>query len=101
MSRGVGKTVDVATFGGPRGFFTSFLPSNIGNKTLNSFDIEKNLVRNLDKLSKLEAQLDDLPREEVLNVLRKLAQKAIDVAGKTVSTAEQAGVGVVTDTFNK
>jgi len=53
LSRQVGRGVNMATFGGIRGFLTSFLPSNIGNKVLNSVDLEKQLAKNLTKLDNL------------------------------------------------
>jgi len=49
--------VDLATFGTLRGFVQKLLPSNVGLKTANSLDLEKELVKNLktiERLNKIE-----------------------------------------------
>ncbi len=69
VARGIGRGVDVATFGTVRGFLTSFMPSNIGNKVLNSLDIEESLVRNLKKLDRLNERIDRLSDDNAVSAL--------------------------------
>lgn len=53
IARGLAGAVDVATFRAPSGFISRLLPSNVGLKTLNSIDLEKQLQKNLKKLDEL------------------------------------------------
>jgi hypothetical protein len=53
VGKGAGRLVNTGLAGAPREFLTSFLPSNIGNKTMNSLDIEAALAKNLKKLEEL------------------------------------------------
>ena len=57
--RAAGRAADVATFGAPRAFLTSFLPSNIGNKVMNSLDVEEALKKNLKMFEKLNKVVDN------------------------------------------
>lgn len=50
--------VDLASFGTLRGFVQKLLPSNVGLKTANSLDLEKELSQNLKKIEKLN-QIED------------------------------------------
>jgi len=50
--RALGRAIDVVTFGGARGLLTSFIPSNVGNKILNSLDLQDALQKNLKILNK-------------------------------------------------
>ncbi len=62
FSRKLADVADVATFGGPKAFVTRFLiPSNVGQKTLNSLDLERQLSKNLRNLDKaLDGSDDDI-----------------------------------------
>lgn len=44
---------DLATFGTLRGFVGKLIPSNMGNKTMNYLDIQKELQKNLKEIDKL------------------------------------------------
>ena len=69
IGRSLGRTVDVVTGGSLRGFLTSFLPSNIGNKVLNSLDLQNLLSKNLTKLEKLVGSGTD---EEIIKFVDDL-----------------------------
>jgi hypothetical protein len=49
----VADVADLATFGTLRGFVQKLLPSNVGLKTANSLDLEKELAKNLKQVEKL------------------------------------------------
>lgn len=49
----VADVADLATFGTLRGFVQKLLPSNVGLKTANSLDLEKELAKNLKQIDKL------------------------------------------------
>lgn len=49
----VADVVDLASFGTLRGFVQKLLPSNVGLKTANSLDLEKELSKNLKQVEKL------------------------------------------------
>lgn len=62
VARSIWRAVDVASLWTIRGFFTSFLPSNIWNKVMNSIAIQESLAKNLKKieqLTKWAEKLDD------------------------------------------
>jgi len=72
VSRGLGRAVDVITLGSIRGFLTSFLPSNIGNKVLNSLDLESQLAKSLKTIQKaLKAQSDDQVTKAVVDLAKE------------------------------
>jgi hypothetical protein len=48
-----GRVIDVVSGGTIRGLLTSFLPSNIGNKIMNSVDLQRALRKNLIEINKL------------------------------------------------
>jgi len=48
-----GKAVDFVTLGATRGFLTAFIPGNVGNKVLNSIELQTALKKNLSKLDKI------------------------------------------------
>jgi hypothetical protein len=52
-------TADLITGGILRGAVTKLLPSNVGNKAMNSLEIQKELRRNLDELEKLSNMKND------------------------------------------
>jgi len=49
----VGRVIDTVSGGTIRGMLTSFLPSNIGNKIMNSVDLQRALRKNLIQINKL------------------------------------------------
>lgn len=72
LSRGLGQVVDIATFGGPKAFISKlFFPSNVGQKTMNSLDIQKHLAKNLKIIRSLENASD----ETIVATLKKLAKE--------------------------
>lgn len=78
--RGVANITDIATFGGPQAFVTKFLfPSNVGLKTMNSLDLQRELVKNLKLIRNLETASD----KQVVRTLRELARRAGVVSAAT------------------
>ena len=78
--RGVANVAEIATFGGPRAFVTKFLfPSNVGLKTMNSLDLQRELVKNLNLIRQLEKSSDN----KVVKTLRGLARRAGVVSAAT------------------
>lgn len=73
LGRLAGHAVDVATGGLPRSFLTSFLPSNIGNKVMNSLDLERELARNLSRIEKLAEKGTDI---QIMNFIMQLTKGA-------------------------
>ncbi len=60
IGRAIGTGVDLATGGALRGFLTKFIPSNVGLKTMNSLDLEKELAKNLQLLNRLTKSPDSV-----------------------------------------
>lgn len=59
LARGLGKVVDLATFGGPKEFVSKvFFPSGVGQKTLDSIGIQEQLERNLKIIERLNKGSD-------------------------------------------
>lgn len=54
----IGEGVDLATGGLVKGFLTKFFPSNVGIKTMNSLDLERELTKNLNLLNRLNKSPD-------------------------------------------
>lgn len=71
-SQAIGTGVDVATFGTISGFMSRFLPSQVGLKTMNSLDIEEELIKNLKLIDKLGDKATD---DEILDVLTKVMKQ--------------------------
>jgi len=73
ISRKLGRTIDLATFHGLRGFLSSIFPSNVGLKMMNYLQIEENLLRNLNKVDDLLKKIDKMPKEkaagEIVNLM--------------------------------
>lgn len=69
--RVLGQGVDLMTMGGVRGFISKFFPSQVGLKTMNSIDLEKELAKNLELLDKLLK----MPKEDLLKTLEKIIGK--------------------------
>lgn len=79
ISRWLWKTIDILSLRSARGFLTSFLPSNVGNKILNAVTIEGNLAKNLkrlEQLNKKESKLKDAEFEiEAKSILEDIVWK--------------------------
>ena len=81
ISRQLGRAFDVVTFGGPKAFVSKlFFPSNVGQKTLNSLDLQEALAKNLSLLEKLESKNDKQVMEAIIKAMRNRGIK-----GKAVS----------------
>ena len=72
FSRSIWRWVDLATFGWPRAFLTSFLPSNVWNKTLNSLDLQESLNKNLKAIEKLNKESSKLSDDELIKRTRAI-----------------------------
>lgn len=59
VARAIWRWVDFITAWGVRGFLTSFLPSNIGNKVMNALDLQESLSANLKKFDAIIKKLDN------------------------------------------
>lgn len=67
--RGLGTAADVVTLGGPRAFITKLLfPSNVGLKTQNALDIQRQLQNNLKLLQQMN-KASDTELQRILNTL--------------------------------
>lgn len=53
------NTLDLLTLGSARGFVNKLIPSNVGNKTMNSLDIQAELQKNLGELQRLSEIKND------------------------------------------
>lgn len=54
LSRGGADVFNMITLGGPKAFLERIFPSNVGLKTANSIDLENQLKKNLNTISKLK-----------------------------------------------
>lgn len=74
VGRALGRTLDLATMGGLRGFLTSMFPSNVGLKMMNYLQIQEGLSKNLSRLDDLLSRIDTLKpqkaAEEVVEVMQ-------------------------------
>lgn len=59
LGAGAAQVFDLATFGTAKGFIAKLLPSNVGIKTLNSLDLEKQLQKNLKTIQEALKATDD------------------------------------------
>ncbi len=75
LARALGRGVDIATLGTARGFLTSFLPSNIGNKVMNSLDVENALKKNLIRVKNLEGRIDKLSDANAIAALKGIIEE--------------------------
>jgi len=82
IGRKIGRSIDIMTGGSLRGFLTSFLPSNIGNKVLNSVDLEKLLSKNLKLFEKLSNASDDSLVNSISSFIKKAGKSAVLETGK-------------------
>jgi len=75
VARKAGQVVDIATFGTVRGFTNAFIGSNVGNKVLNSLDIEEALLKNLKRIDKLTGTIDKLSDADAVSALVKILKE--------------------------
>ena len=91
--RFLGKMIDNITFGWRKGFVTWSVKGNVGNKTLNRIDIERNLAKQL----KLLNALDDFGKfwatEGVEDIAKKLA-KGSGIPVKNILELWGASIGI-------
>jgi hypothetical protein len=91
IARKLADFVDVATFGGPKAFVTRFLiPSNVGQKTLNSLDLERQLSKNLRNLDKALDGSDD----DIIDFFINLGKKVDIEESEDILPKAKAGGGV-------
>jgi len=91
---GVAKTADALSFNFFRGVASGLTPSNVGMKTMNSLDIEKQLGKNLKKIKKLDTLVSKLD-EAVGEAAKKKAAKEISKeAGVKLSDAALSAIAV-------
>lgn len=79
----VADVVDLASFGTLRGFVQKLLPSNVGLKTANSLDLEKELARNLGEIDKLLAIKDEKRFSEAVAKYLEEAQPGLPTRVKS------------------
>ena len=73
IGRFVGGTVNILTGRTLFGFFTKFIPSNVGLKTMNSLDIERILSKNLERVRFLTKHGTD---SQITRFLNEIARQA-------------------------
>lgn len=74
ITRKLWRWVDLITWWGVRWFLTSFLPSNIGNKVLNSLDLQDQLAKNLDDFARAIWNIEKWTAKQVdLDLIKKYA----------------------------
>lgn len=73
IARHAGRGIDLLTGHAARGLLTSFIPSNVGNKVMNSLDLEAILRKNLKRVTKL---LDEGTDDEIVNFLTETLKDA-------------------------
>ena len=76
-ARWVWRAIDLLSLGTLRWFFTSFLPSNVWNKILNSLSIQENLSKNLKKIEKLTKDIDKKDKKDLENEISKVFNEII------------------------
>lgn len=88
----LGRSVDFITGGWLRWLLTSFLPSNIGNKVLNSLDLQEKLVSNLDEIAKLLDKVDMWTASKVdLDLIKKYANTLTTIGGSSLGKPTPLG----------
>lgn len=74
IGRGLGRSLDLATMGGLRGFIASLFPGNVGLKKMNYLQIQSSLLKNLNKVDDLLKRIDSLEpqkaADEVLDMMK-------------------------------
>lgn len=80
---------DLMTFGTLRGFVSKIMPSNIGNKAMNSLEIEAELRKNLKQIEKLLNMKDDAKFAEAFVKWAEEMQPGMSIR----STVTPASVG--------
>lgn len=85
----VADVVDLASFGTLRGFIQKLLPSNVGLKTANSLDLEKELSNNLAQIDKLIAIQDEKKFTEAVAKYLKETQPGLSTRVSSNLTNDQ------------
>lgn len=82
VGRAIGKVFkNIPVVGsGSRGLFTALLDSNVGNKSMNALKLEKELATSLQKINKLNRNLDKMSEKQILHYIEQLLanQKGIE-----------------------
>lgn len=79
------RWVDFITWWWLRWLLTSFLPSNIGNKVMNSLDLQERLVSNLDEIEKLVNKVDMWTASKIdLDLIKKYATTLTTIGGASL-----------------
>lgn len=73
----VADVVDLASFGTLRGFVQKLLPSNVGLKTANSLDLEKELAKNLKEVEKLINMKDGIEFDSAVKAYMKQIDESL------------------------
>jgi hypothetical protein len=83
IARLTGRSLDALTGHSIRGFLTSFIPGNVGYKTLNALDIQEQLAKNIKQFDKALASSnkDDLVTlvVDAINKYNKKAQPGLSI----------------------
>lgn len=83
----LGNVADLTTGGFVKSFFSKFLvPSNVGQKVMNSLDLESRLAKNLQLIKQAESGTD----KQLLEIVKELVKPADDVAPKAPVTQFEA-----------
>jgi len=80
-----GELINTITGGAPQAFMSKFLPSNMGDKTLNTLQIQKQLKKNLKKLQQAEEAIKSGEAGKLIKKQNKIK------AAKTVGSVGAAG----------
>lgn len=94
----VGKAANIMSLGTFGGFLRGVFPSNAGYKTLNHLAIQKNLPKNLAKITKLLEQIDTLPEGQVIGRLKEIFG---NIAEQGTRAATKIGVGAAANKANE
>lgn len=91
----IGGGVDLMLGRTPSSLFTSLLlRGNVGQKTLNSLQLQEALPKNLKMIQKLTEQLDTLPEGQVLGRMKEIFGSALE---NTTSAAAKGTRAVITN----
>jgi hypothetical protein len=87
----IGGSADKLLGRAPSSIFTSFLiRGNVGQKTLNALQIEKNLAKNLKLLESLESELAGVADDRAVDILVKFIKdnKLLETSAKVITDGE-------------
>jgi len=75
IGRVIGQLTDLVTAGGAKGFLQYFIGRGAGLKTLDALDLEKILIKNIDKIQSIIKRASTIPEAELINELRGIFPK--------------------------